>query len=323
MATLCVLALTTCCAAALDSVIDTHVHNADISRIPYTFPAAFPDLNKSWSIDDFALAARSAGVRVRGALLMELEKQNNTFAVGLEEARMFQATANRCNRQPLPTGCVPIAGFVASAPLQSEPTALRRYLAQLRRCCPSLRGVRQPLWKQNASFFVGASGAPFRAGLRELGALGLPFDLLVRREQLPDITALAAAVPEVRFNLNHLGYPNTSSTLSADFRAWAAHIDALAALPNVYCKLSGLPQTFGGTGWRAQDFAPFVSHALGAFGARRVNFAGNWFVLMEQKWGGSYPAMAAALQHTLDLLNVSAADRRQIFSETAARLYNL
>ena len=72
-------------------VIDTHVHNANLSLINYTFTTAFPDLARDWTIEDFSTAVDGAPVRVRGALLMELEKQHNTFEVGMAEAQMFQA----------------------------------------------------------------------------------------------------------------------------------------------------------------------------------------------------------------------------------------
>lgn len=55
---------------------------------------------------------------------------------------------------------------------------------------------------------------------------------------------------------------------------WEAAFRRLAALPNTYVKLSGLPQSFAAPGWTADDFAPAVSVALDAFGARRLNYAG-------------------------------------------------
>ena len=104
---------------------------------------------------------------------------------------------------------------------------------------------------------------------------------------------------------------------------WASGIDALSALPNVMCKLSGLPQTFGKPGWTARDFAPFVSRVLGAFGAARVNFAGNWFVLDEERWNGTYPAMWGAVARTLDALRISDDDREEVYWRAATRLYGL
>ncbi|WP_164093865.1 amidohydrolase family protein, partial [Stenotrophomonas maltophilia] len=42
---------------------------------------------------------------------------------------------------------------------------------------------------------------------------------------------------------------------------WRADMAALAALPNVFCKLSGLV-TEAGAGWTAARLQPFVAHVL-------------------------------------------------------------
>ena len=107
------------------------------------------------------------------------------------------------------------------------------------------------------------------------------------------------------------------------WETWSDGIDALAALPNVACKLSGLPQTYGEPGWSARAFAPFVAKTLHAFGATRVNFAGNWFVLDEDRWNGTYTTMWAAITQTLDELRVSDADRDEVYWKSAARMYGL
>ena len=66
-----------------------------------------------------------------------------------------------------------------------------------------------------------------------------------------------------------------------------------------------------------------MRHVLEAFGARRINFAGNWFVLMEERWDANYPSMSKAVLQTLDTLNVSSRDRQQILVDTATELYHL
>ena len=38
-----------------------------------------------------------------------------------------------------------------------------------------------------------------------------------------------------------------------------------------------------------------MAAALEAFGPRRVNFAGNWFVLADEAWQGTYPSMLSAV----------------------------
>lgn len=306
-------------------VIDTHVHNADLNLFGnsfYTFATSFPDLNASWSMGDFAKETldleSKTGAGISGVILMELEKQSDTFEAGLAEAAYYQSVANNCNANFPSASCggAKVVGFVASAPLENGDDAVTNYLHTLSWVAPALVGIRRTLWKENDSFF---EDSDFIAGLKALSPFNLTFDLLVEAKQLGVTASLIAKVPEVLFNLEHLGYPEISN--SSAFDEWAASIDKIAALPNVYCKLSGLPQAYGEPGWTGEDFRPYVRKVLNAFGAERVNFAGNWFVLMEEQWEGSYVSMMEAVLQALD--GVSQNDLDWVFTKTAMELYRI
>ena len=58
-----------------------------------------------------------------------------------------------------------------------------------------------------------------------LAEFGLVFDLLIEKEQIPAATALAASLPQVRFNLNHLGYPAIGN--ASALATWTKDITAL------------------------------------------------------------------------------------------------
>lgn len=107
------------------------------------------------------------------------------------------------------------------------------------------------------------------------------------------------------------------------FSAWAEGIHTVAQQDNVYCKLSGLPQSYGAPGWSAQAFKPYVNVVLQEFGAERVNFAGNWFVLTDEQWEGTYPTMLAAVTQTLSDLDVTDEDMSTIMYDCAYELYGL
>jgi L-fuconolactonase len=141
--------------------------------------------------------------------------------------------------------------------------------------------------------------------------------VLVNRTQLDAVAQLADALPQLRINLNHLGYPLVSGA-SFD-SAWQASIRSLATRPNVYAKLSGLPQAYGTKGWTAADFEPYIRTAVDAFGPERVNYAGNWFVLERY---GNYSSMLRAVHHCLaKLLDEPAIG--EVMHGTAARLYRI
>jgi len=272
---------------------------------------------------DFAEATSSlpydgGEATVEGVILMELEKQSNDYESGMAEAAFYQSVANRCNADPSTCGGSKVVGLVASAPLEKGYDATTAYLTTLSAAAPNLVGIRQGLWVKEASFFYDDG---FRAGLSALAAFDLPFDILVEHDQLGYTLDLATALPEVMFNLNHLGYPTITNATNWD--SWVAGISALAALPNVYIKLSGLPQTYAEPGWTASDFAPYVKAALDAFGAQRMNYAGNWFVLMDEQWEGNYPDMVSAVMDVMSSLSVSDEDQEWIFSKTATELYHL
>jgi L-fuconolactonase len=99
-----------------------------------------------------------------------------------------------------------------------------------------------------------------------VGEAGIVFDLLVREAQLPAAVETVRRHPEVRFVLDHV------AKRPRDDRAWAGGVTALADLPNVTCKLSGLFTEF--------DPAGTVARALEWFGADRCMFGSDWPVCL-------------------------------------------
>ena len=85
-------------------------------------------------------------------------------------------------------------------------------------------------------------------------------------------------------------------------------------------KLSGLPQAFHARTWTAAAFLPYVGATLQYFGATRVNFAGNWFVLEEF---GDFAPMLEAVDAALAMLGTHGDDLERIFVRNARQLYRL
>ncbi|HEX3054791.1 MAG TPA: amidohydrolase family protein [Gaiellaceae bacterium] len=115
-------------------------------------------------------------------------------------------------------------------------------------------------------------------GLAAVGAAGLVFELLVREPQLPAAVETVRRNPGTKFVLDHVG------KRPRDDRAWAVGVAALAELPNVTCKLSGLSTEFDprGTARRALEW----------FGADRCMFGSDWPVCLRA--GGYGEALAIA-----------------------------
>jgi len=152
-------------------------------------------------------------------------------------------------------------------------------------------------------------------GLRQLASAGLAFDLIVRADQLPDCVAAARAVPDLRFVLDHLGKPRIAA---GEREPWASDIRALAELPNVTCKLSGMVTEADVERWTVADLRPYSDLVLAAFGPDRVMFGSDWPV---STLGAGYPQVVeTTMQLTSEL---SEAEREAVFGGTATRVYGL
>jgi L-fuconolactonase len=166
----------------------------------------------------------------------------------------------------------------------------------------------------------------FVAGIQELGKRSLTFDLCMRPAELDDGAELAKQCPDTTFVVDHCGNVDPKVFLktrdesekpshSAD--GWKRSMDRLAALPNVYCKISGLVAR-APLVWEVEHLAPAVNHCLNAFGPDRVTFGSDWPVCLTratiQQW-------VAALRTIIS--ERPPADQEKLWSANALRLYKL
>jgi L-fuconolactonase len=103
---------------------------------------------------------------------------------------------------------------------------------------------------------------------------------------------------------------------SGEIRQWAVQIKALAELPNVYCKVSGLVTEAAHKDWKFSDFTPYLDIAFGAFGARRLMFGSDWPVCL---LSGSYAQVKALVAEYMK--GFSESDRDAVFGLNAHRFY--
>ncbi len=159
-----------------------------------------------------------------------------------------------------------------------------------------------------------------RAGIATVGAAGLPFDLVVRHDQVGACARLAAALPDVRFVLDHLGKPPivaaTHDPTALD--AWRRDLAALAERPNVVAKLSGLVTEARWDAWTPADLRPVVEHALETFGPDRLMFGSDWPVCLLASGYGRWLDAADELLESL-----TADERAAVRGRTAVTRYRL
>lgn len=153
-----------------------------------------------------------------------------------------------------------------------------------------------------------------RRGLRAVRDAGLVYDLLTLPRQLPAAIRAAAALPDLTFVLDHCSKPPIAS---GRLEPWATDVRALAALPNVNCKLSGLV-TEAAPGWRAADLRPYADVVIDAFGPTRLMIGSDWPVCLLR---AEYREVLSTARDLIGAL--SAAERRDVMAGTATRVYRL
>jgi L-fuconolactonase len=153
------------------------------------------------------------------------------------------------------------------------------------------------------------------SGLESIAEVGLVFDLVVRPDQLGDAAVVASQHPAVTFVLDHLGKPPIAS---GDLVGWSKNLRAVAALPNVSAKLSGLVIEAGWSTWTVDDLRGPVQLALEVFGPTRLMFGSDWPLTELARGLPSWLDAAGELTASL-----SQQDRDDIFGGTAASVYRL
>ncbi|MGH6905752.1 MAG: amidohydrolase family protein [Geminicoccaceae bacterium] len=278
------------------AIVDAHVHLYDPDVVRYGWMRGKPALAGPHGLAE--LDAARGPIEVRGVVWIEVGADPGQHP---EEAR---GIAKRAERDPR------IKGMVAHAPLEHGAAAaadIERLLAFAR-----LKGIRRLLQDEPDDAFC--LRPAFIEGVRLLARHDLSFDICVYHRQLAGALELARRCPEVRFVLDHAGKPGIRDGL---MEPWRSQITELAALPHVWCKISGLI-TEAGPGWTREQLRPYLDHALEAFGFGRVMFGSDWPVSEQTH---RYEEWVETVDQAL--AGASAAERRRLFCDNAIEFYRL
>ncbi|WDA13896.1 amidohydrolase family protein [Paracoccus marcusii] len=272
-------------------IIDAHQHFWRIARGDYGWMTdQVAPIRRDILPADLEPLARTAGVT--GTVLVQA-------APTLDETQFLLEMADRSPLIRGVVGWIDLTGDVA---------------AQLSRIAhPALRGIRPMLQDIDDTRWILQDGVV--DALRQVAGAGLRLDALITPCHLPVIEELAGRVPSLPIVIDHCAKPVFDGTDPEP--DWRRGIDALAAHPQVFCKLSGLANEFG-PGWSADTLRPVFDHVLRAFGPERLMWGSDWPVL---ELAGTYADWLQVAQ-TL-CADLSDADRAQVFGQTAARFYDL
>jgi L-fuconolactonase len=271
-------------------MIDAHQHFWQIGAHGCTWPT--PDLtciHRDFGPAELASHSAAAGV---GATVLVQSQPNDRDTDYL--CQLGERTPD-------------VAAVIAWVDLES-PSATERIAALAAR--PRLRGVRPMLQDLADDRILEARDEAVRALL----AHDLSFDALVRPRHLPHLQIFAKRYPALRIVIDHAAKPDIEHQV---LDPWREHLRALARLPNVCCKVSGLV-TEAGAAWQAADLAPYVAHLVECFGAQRLMWGSDWPVV---EMAGGYARWVRAAQSLTS--HLSASEVSAIFHDTAARFYRL
>jgi L-fuconolactonase len=156
-----------------------------------------------------------------------------------------------------------------------------------------------------------------RRGIAAVGSAGLVYDLLVRTRELPAAREVVAAMPDVRFVVDHLAKPPIRNRA---LRPWADEVDRFASLPNAWWKLSGLVTEADWATWQPADLQPFVEHVLETVGPARVMFGSDWPVCL---LAAPYERVVATARALLEGAGLSDAEQATVLGDNAVAVYGL
>jgi L-fuconolactonase len=274
-------------------LLDAHVHFWDPSRRHHDWLRQAPQLQRRFGPEDLVPGHHE----LVGAVFVQADARDDE---SLDEVRWVQQLAAEHQL---------VRGIVAYAPVQlgaGAADALDELVAE-----PLVVGVRRLLQGRPASEIVEPA---LIDGVRLLPTYGLTFDICVTHDQLPGVVELVRACPETSFVLDHLGKPPVAS---GALDHWRADTSALAELPNIAVKLSGLT-TEAAPAWTDADILPYLRHGLDAFGPERCMIASDWPVA----------SMRTTVEHWFDLVtelisDLTAGEQEAVLRGTAIATYGL
>ena len=275
--------------------IDAHHHVWDLAVRDQPWTAELPGLHRSFDIAELRPSLLAHGIDATVVV--------QTITVADETPELLALAA----REPLVGGVVGWVNLTAPdvadrlAALGSQAGGNR--LVGIRH---QVQGEPDPRWLCRDDV---------RRGLAAVARAGLVYDLLVVPSQLPAAVETVAALPELTFVLDHAGKP---AIASGSLAPWRSDIRALAALPNVAVKLSGLVTEADHATWTVDQLRPYARTLLDAFGADRVMFGSDWPVCL---LAGSYDDVIAAAEVLTGRLD--ATEQAAVFGRTAERWYRI
>jgi L-fuconolactonase len=273
-------------------VLDSHQHFWSPGHRFHAWPdAAMPRLHRDFLPAD--LIAAASGVPLIGTVLVQAQPDD-------AETDWMLALASGSDMVRAVVGWVDLAA--AAAPDRIAMLARHPRMRGLR---PMLQAIDDPEWMLQDAL-APAIEAMIRHGLR--------FDALVQPRHLKALARFATRWPDLSIVIDHGAKPRIADAV---MDPWRDEIAALASLPNMHGKLSGL-RTEMAPGQPLDAMRPYVEHLVAAFGDRLM-WGSDWPVLLDT--GDGYADWLATAEELTGPMDDEA--RESLFAGAAARFYGI
>jgi L-fuconolactonase len=276
-------------------MIDAHFHSWQLSRGDYGWlTPEIGSIYRDVSVADWQKHAEPLGIT--GGILVQAAP---TVAETMYLLALAQAN-------PAVLGVVGWVDFTAAdAVAQIENMAKQPKLKGLR---PMLHDLPDPEW------ILQPAMQPALAAMEELG---LVFDALIRPVHLAHIFKIAKKYTKLSIVVDHCAKPDIALGTESAWQPWADGMKALAELPNVNCKLSGL-LTEASELQRFSDCQVWIAYVVRLFGAERLLWGSDWPVL---ELAGDFEGWFKDNQKYIQSLTKN--QQEQVFCMNAKRIYKL
>lgn len=248
--------------------IDSHHHLWNLFEVDYPwlmetgkerFFGNPKPIQRNYLIDEYRTDAMDNGFE--GSVHIQVGAKN-----GLEEAQWVQNVADKNPDWNL----VQVAYCDLTSPERTE--VLKQY-SQF----STVAGIRQIVGRsEDEDRLSGTNNLlfddEFLKGLKIIAEMGYTFDLQLTPPLMTQAARVFSRIPKLNVVLCHAGSPRANR--GKGFELWLEGISQLATLPNMRCKISGLPMFFREKG--SVEYQPIINVCLNSFGPSRCMFGSNF-----------------------------------------------
>ena len=265
------------------SLLDTHQHLVYREKASYGWTKDIPPLAEgNFTLDDYK--SLTEGLGIGGTLFMETGVDDPDYQ---QETRFVKSLAENAD-----DGMIGLISSIRPESDEGFETWLEETIAM------GVVGYRRILHVMPDDT---SQSDIFRNNVRKIGVTGKTFDICFLPGQLPVACELAKACENTKLILNHCGVPDIAGD---GLDPWRQDIKAIAQIPNVICKLSGLMAYCAPGTSSLETIEPYVDHVLNCFGPNRMVWGSDWSVV---NWAKGLPEWISVTRKILGKLSTDEA----------------